>query len=217
MFTFCQDYLFALFKCFCTILLYAAERTARNRDQAVAVQHPHPSSSLLRGKLLEPSSGTRESSSNPLVGATYSQSVVTRQVGLSGGLYPGKMGRKKPTSLHKCCGRTFGKDCIYLMVSAVLTYSSRIHKITPLKSQWKNTCEVPNTQWCIRCNRGNRGKRIKSFCGRREKNLHVKSHCIPPRRDKGPSAPETPREPCLLASQTLSWSRIGLFLCCIQR
>lgn len=142
---------------------------------------------------------------------------MTRQVGLPGVLYPGKMRRKKPTSLHKCCVHTFGKDCIYLMVSAVLTYSSRIHKITPLRSQWKNTWEVPNAQWCTRCNQGNREKRIKSFCGRREKNLHVKSHCIPPGRDKGRSAPETPQEPCLLASQTLSWSRIGLFLRCMQR
>lgn len=186
----------------------------------MAVQHSHPSSSLLRGKLLEPSSDTRESSSNPLVGATCSYtlgSVMTRQVGLPGVLYPGKMRRKKPTSLHKRCAHTFGKDCIYLMVSAVLTYSSRIHKITPLRSQWKNTWEVPNAQWCTRCNQGNREKRIKSFCGRREKNLHVKSHCIPPGRDKGRSAPETPQEPCLLASRTLSWSRIGLFLRCMQR
>lgn len=81
----------------------------------------------------------------------------------------GKWGGKTPTSLHKCCGHTFGKDCIYLMVSAILTYSSRIHKITPLRSQWKNTWEVPNSQWCTRCNQGNREKRIKSFCGRREK------------------------------------------------
>lgn len=62
--------------------------------------------------------------------------------------------------------------------------------LTPVRSEWKTSWEVPNARWCECHNQGNRVKRMKSFC-RKRKNMHIKSHYIPPGIDKGSSAPQT--------------------------
>jgi len=89
---------------------------------------PVPAATSPRGSLHELPSGTGESSRDPPVGAACLRtlgSVVTRQWVYLAFSILGKWGGK-PT-LNECCGRTFGKDRIYLMVSAALTCSSRIH------------------------------------------------------------------------------------------